>query len=219
MITLHHLNHSRSQRILWMLEELGAEYEVKHYSREKSQLAPEALKKIHALGKSPVITCVDDVVAESGAIIEYLCDKFESELKPKKDTPEYQQYKYWLHYAEGTLMSQLLVKGMFDRVKTAPMPFFVKVIARKIADKAINAYSGPNVKTNIAYLENHLANNEWFCGDKITGADIQMSFPMEVIVAREGGNEFPNISAWVKKIHGRPAYKKALEAGGKYVYA
>ncbi len=218
MITLHHLNHSRSQRILWMLEQLGAEYEVKHYKREKTQLAPEALKQIHALGKSPVISCGDDIVAESGAIIEYLCDKFESDFKPKKGSAEYQQYKYWLHYAEGTLMTQLLMKGMFDRVKTAPMPFFVKAIARTIANKAIDAYSGPNVKTNINYLENHLAENQWFCGDKITGADIQMSFPMEVIVAREGGKDFPNISAWVKKIPERPAYKKALKVGGPYNY-
>ena len=223
MITLHHLNNSRSQRVLWLLEELGAAYEIQHYQRDrKTNLAPEALKQVHALGKSPVITNGDDTVAESGAIIEYLCDRFAMDqshiVTPNKGTAEYIQFNYWMHFAEGTAMTQLLIKGMFDRVKTAPMPFFMKPIARKIAEKAIAAYAGPNVKANTQFIENHLATNEWFCGAQMTGADFQMSFPLEVIVAREGGKSMPHISAFVKRIQARPAYQRALEVGGNYAY-
>lgn len=224
MITLHHLNHSRSQRVLWLLEELGIDYEVQHYQRDpKSSLAPETLKIVHPLGKSPVITNGDDVVAESGAIIEYLCDRFTQNhphiVMPSKETADYIQFNYWMHFAEGTAMTQLIIKGMFDRVKTAPVPFFIKPIARKIADSAIAAYAGPNVKANSQFIENHLAENEWFCGADMTGADFQMSFPLEVIVAREGGQTMPHIHAFVKRIQARPAYQKALAVGGKYAYA
>jgi glutathione S-transferase len=223
MMTLHHLNNSRSQRVLWLLEELGVAYEIQHYQRDrKTNLAPESLKQVHPLGKSPVITNGEDIVAESGAIIEYLCDRFATEqshiVTPTKGTPEAIQFNYWMHFAEGTAMTQLLIKGMFDRVKVAPMPFFIKPIARKIADSAIAAYAGPNVKANTQFIENHLAKNEWFCGAQMTGADFQMSFPLEVIIAREGGKSMPNISAFVKRIQARPAYQRALEAGGTYAY-
>ncbi len=220
MITLHHLNNSRSQRILWLLEELETPYEIKFYERDKiTILAPKELKQIHALGKSPVITDGDVTVAESGAIIEYLVQTYGNDLYPQLGSSEHRDYTYWMHYAEGSLMPQMLIKLIFDKVKNSPMPFFVKPIARMIANKVLDSYAGPNIKTNLTFIENHLSQQEWFCGDKLTGADIQMSFPLEAMIAREGGDHFPNIAAFVRKFQARPAYQKALEAGGEYDYA
>jgi len=220
MITLHHLNNSRSQRILWLLEELKTPYEIKFYERDKiTILAPKELKKIHALGKSPVITDGDVTVAESGAIIEYLVQTYGNDLYPQHGSAQHRDYTYWMHYAEGSLMPQMLIKLIFDKVKNSPMPFFVKPIARMIANKVLDSYAGPNIKTNLAFIENHLSQQEWFCGDKLTGADIQMSFPLEAMIAREGGDQYPNIAAFVRKFQARPAYQKALEAGGEYDYA
>jgi len=220
MITLHHLNNSRSQRILWLLEELKTPYEIKFYERDKiTILAPKELKQIHALGKSPVITDGDVTVAESGAIIEYLVQTYGHDLYPQPGSAQHRDYTYWMHYAEGSLMPQMLIKLIFDKVKNSPMPFFVKPIARMIANKVLDSYAGPNIKTNLAFIENHLSQQEWFCGDKLTGADIQMSFPLEAMIAREGGDQYPNIAAFVRKFQSRPAYQKALEAGGEYDYA
>jgi len=220
MITLHHLNNSRSQRILWLLEELKTPYEIKFYERDKiTILAPKELKNIHALGKSPVITDGDVTVAESGAIIEYLVQTYGNDLYPQPGSAQHRDYTYWMHYAEGSLMPQMLIKLIFDKVKNSPMPFFVKPIARMIANKVLDSYAGPNIKTNLAFIENHLSQQEWFCGDKLTGADIQMSFPLEAMIAREGGDQYPNIAAFVRKFQARPAYQKALEAGGEYDYA
>jgi len=220
MITLHHLNSSRSQRILWLLEELKTPYEIKFYERDKiTILAPKELKKIHALGKSPVITDGDVTVAESGAIIEYLVQTYGNDLYPQHGSAQHRDYTYWMHYAEGSLMPQMLIKLIFDKVKNSPMPFFVKPIARMIANKVLDSYAGPNIKTNLTFIENHLSLQEWFCGDKLTGADIQMSFPLEAMIAREGGDQYPNIAAFVRKFQARPAYQRALEAGGEYDYA
>ncbi len=220
MITLHHLNNSRSQRILWILEELKTPYDITFYERDKvTILAPKELKKIHALGKSPVITDGDITVAESGAIIEYLVQTYGKDLYPQPGTSEHRQYTYWMHYAEGSLMPQMLIKLIFDKVKNSPMPFFIKPIARMIANKVLDSYAGPNIKTNLAFIEEHLSQQPWFCGDTLTGADIQMSFPLEAIIAREGGSNYPNIAAYVRKFQTRPAYQKALEAGGEYDYA
>jgi len=220
MITLHHLNNSRSQRILWLLEELKTPYEIKFYERDKiTILAPKELKKIHALGKSPVITDGDVTVAESGAIIEYLVQTYGNDLYPQHGSAQHRDYTYWMHYAEGSLMPQMLIKLIFDKVKNSPMPFFVKPIARMIANKVLDSYAGPNIKTNLTFIENHLSLQEWFCGDKLTGADIQMSFPLEAMIAREGGDQYPNIAAFVRKFQARPAYQRALEAGGEYDYA
>jgi len=220
MITLHHLNNSRSQRILWLLEELKTPYEITFYERDKiTILAPKELKKIHALGKSPVITDGDVTVAESGAIIEYLVQTYGNDLYPQPGSAQHRDYTYWMHYAEGSLMPQMLIKLIFDKVKNSPMPFFVKPVARMIANKVLDSYAGPNIKTNLTFIENHLSQQEWFCGDKLTGADIQMSFPLEAMIAREGGDHYPNIAAFVRKFQARPAYQKALEAGGEYDYA
>ncbi len=220
MIIIHHLNNSRSQRILWMCEEIGVDYQIKHYQRNsKTQLAPKELFDVHPLGKSPVITDGDITVAESGAIIEYLARNHGKQLIPKQATPEYRQYNYWLHFAEGSLMPQMLLKLIFDKIKTAPMPFFIKPIAKGIANKVMDGYVAPNIKNNMAFIEKHLQENKWFAGNKISGADIQMSFPLEASMMRLKSNDYPGIQKYVDKIHARSAYKKALENGGPYDYA
>ena len=224
MLVLHHLNNSRSQRILWLLEELNLEYQVKHYQRDSvTNLAPNTLTLIHALGKSPIITDGDVTVAESGAIIEYLMFTYHKEgsgqlVDPQRGTEVYRQYTYWLHFAEGTLMPPLVAKLVLDRVRTNAKPFFVKVIANKIVDKLMAAYYGPIIAKNMDYIESHLAHNAWFAGEELSGADIQMSFPLEAAVARGNGKHFPNITKFVEKVHARLAYQAALEKGGKYDY-
>lgn len=224
MIVLHHLNNSRSQRILWLLEELNLEYDVKLYQRDSvTNLAPNTLTLIHPLGKSPIITDGDITVAESGAIIEYLIGTYyKNDVgqldDPPRGTEIHRQYTYWLHFAEGTLMPPLVAKLVLDRVRTNAKPFFVKIIANKIVDKLMAAYYGPIIDKNMDYIESHLAYNPWFAGEQLSGADIQMSFPLEAAVARGNGKHFPNITKFVEKVHARPAYQAALERGGKYDY-
>ena len=220
MITVHHLNNSRSQRILWMLEELGIPYEIKHYQRDaKTMLAPASLKKVHPLGKSPVITDGDITVAESGAIIDYLAQNYGKHLIPTVNSPEYRQYTYWMHFAEGSLMPPFVMKLVFDKVRSAPVPFFLKPVTKGIADKVMKSFVGPNISSNMDFINEHLAKNEWFAGAQMTGADFQMSFPLEAAVAGRAQGNFPHINAWVKRIQARPAYQKALKAGGHYDYA
>jgi glutathione S-transferase len=224
MIILHHLNNSRSQRILWLLEELNLEYEVKHYQRDSvTNLAPNTLTLIHPLGKSPILTDGDITVAESGAIIEYLVGTYHKTsvgqlVKPQRGCEVHRQYTYWLHFSEGTLMPPLVAKLVLDRVRTNTKPFFVKAIANKIVDKLMAAYYGPIIAKNMDYIESHLAHNAWFAGEELSGADIQMSFPLEAAVARGNGKNFPNITNFVDKVHARTAYQAALEKGGKYDY-
>ncbi|AEE21303.1 MULTISPECIES: glutathione S-transferase family protein [Paraglaciecola] len=221
MITLHHLNNSRSQRILWMLEELGVEYDIERYQRDsQTNLAPESLKKVHQLGKSPVITDGEVTVAESGAIIDYLARKYSDKaLIPEAGTEAYRQYTYWLHFAEGTMMPPMVAKLVFDKVRQNAKPFFVKMVANKIADKVMDGYYGLNLVANLKYVEQYLAENEWFAGDTLTGADIQMSFPLEAMASRNVPGQYPNIAAYVKRIHERPAYQQGLSRGGQYDYA
>ena len=223
MITVHHLNNSRSQRVIWLLEELGVDYEIKRYERdEQTMLAPKSLLKIHPLGKSPVIT--DDAhggvtVAESGAIIEYLIDRYdiESKLAPPANTPTRLRYTYWLHFAEGSAMSPLLMKLVFNRIEKAPMPFFVKPIAKAIAKKTKSSFIDPQIKAHLEFIESELQKSIWFAGGRLTGADIQMSFPLEAAAARGGlDDSYPKIMAFLKRIHARAGYKRALERGGEY---
>jgi glutathione S-transferase len=219
MITVHHLNNSRSQRVLWLLEELGVPYEVKRYERDpKTMRAPATLRAVHPLGKSPVVTDGALTLAESGAIIEYLADRYgDGRLAPPPGTPQRLRYTYWLHYAEGSLMSPLLMKLVFNRVAHAPMPFFVRPIARRIADGAMTTFIGPEIQRHLDYLESELGRNPWFVGSKLTAADVQMSFPLEAAAARGGfGDARPKLAAFVERIHARPAYKRALERGGPY---
>jgi glutathione S-transferase len=222
MIVVHHLNNSRSQRILWLLEELGLPYEIKKYQRDpKTMMAPPELLAVHPLGKSPVISDGDTVVAESGAIVEYLVGKYgNGRLVPPPDTAERLLYTYFLHYAEGSLMPPLLLKLVFDRVATAPAPFFVKPIARGIADKVKDTFVMPQIKRHLKYLDGELARRTWFAGPEFTAADIQMSFPLEAAAQRAGLDQTsPNLAGFLSRIHARPAYRRALEKGGQYDFA
>ena len=219
MITVHHLNNSRSQRILWLLEELGLDYEVKRYQRDaKTMLAPPSLRKVHPLGKSPVITDDDLTLAESGAIVDYLIERYGAgRLTPAAGTPEKLRYTYWLHYAEGSAMPPLLLKLVFDKIETAPMPFFVRPIAKAISGKAKSSFIEPQIKQHLDYLEGELNKNDWFAGTEFSGADIQLSFPLEAAAARGGLDDSrPRLMGFLKLIHARPAYKRAIERGGEY---
>ncbi|GAA6129866.1 glutathione S-transferase [Halopseudomonas sabulinigri] len=219
MIVVHHLNNSRSQRILWLLEELGLEYEVKRYERDpKTMLAPPELKAVHPLGKSPVITDGELTLAESGAIIEYLVDTYgQGRLAPAHGSPQRLRLNYWLHYAEGSAMTPLLLKLVFNRVESAPMPFFVKPIAKGIAGKVKGTLVEPQIIQHLNYLNDELAATGWFAGSEFSAADVQMSFPLEAAAARGGLNDkWPNLMAFLARIHQRPAYKSALERGGEY---
>lgn len=221
MITLHHLNNSRSQRVLWLLEELGIAYRIEFYERDpKTIMAPQSLRQVHPLGKSPVIT--DDAtgltLAESGAIIEYLITTYGPQFKAVDD--QHWNQVYWSHYAEGSLMPPLLMRLVFMKMKSAPMPFFIKPVAKMLADKVMNSFVGPNIKTHLAYIETQLEGKTWLCGDQLTGADFQMSFPLEASVARGAiGSQYPNILNYVQRFQARPAYRTALEKGGEYDYA
>ena len=222
MITVHHLNNSRSQRVLWLLEELGVAYEIQKYQRDaKTMLAPPELLKVHPLGKSPVITDDGTTVAESGAIIEYLLERHgKGRLEPARGTPERLRFTYWLHFAEGSAMSPLLMKLVFDRIETSPMPFFAKPIARGISRKVKTAMIEPNLKRHLDHMERELTKSEWFAGDEFSAADIQMSFPVEASALRAGLDASrPKLMTFLKKIHARPAYRKALERGGPYSFA
>lgn len=219
MITVHHLNNSRSQRVLWLLEELGLDYEIVRYQRDaKTMLAPPELRRIHPLGKSPVIQDGDVLVAESGAIIEYLCERYgDGRLAPASGTPERMRWTYWLHFAEGSAMTPLLMKLVFDRVEKGPMPFFVKPVARAIARKVKGSYIMPQIVQQLDYMEAEIGKGKWFAGKEFSAADIQLSFPLEAAASRGGlGEGYPKLSAFLKRIHARPAYKRALERGGPY---
>ena len=219
MIIVHHLNNSRSQRVLWLLEELGLEYDVKRYQRDPhTMLAPPELLAVHPLGKSPVITDGGLTIAESGAIVEYLVERYgNGRLRPAPGTPERLRFTYWLHYAEGSAMPPLLMKLIFDRIETGPMPFFVKPIARAIARKVKSSYIEPQITRHLDFMEGELAKSDWFAGAEFTAADIQISFPLEAAAARAGLNQSrPRLMNFLTRIHQRPAYLRAVERGGAY---
>ncbi len=221
MITVHHLNNSRSQRILWLLEELGLTYEVKRYERDKSSMrAPASLRAVHPLGRSPVITDGDLTVAESGAIIEYLLERYgNGQLVPASGTPARLRFTYWLHFAEGSAMTPLLLKLVFNRVETGPMPFFVRPIAKKISATVKSSFIEPEIKQQLSYMEAEITQTGWFAGDEFTAADIQMSFPLEISASRGGLNAAqPKLMDFLQRIHARPAYQRALQRGGVYDY-
>jgi glutathione S-transferase len=224
MITVHHLNNSRSQRILWLLEELGLPYEIRRYQRDATtMLAPPELLQVHPLGKSPVITDGDITVAESGAIVEYLLDTYgeTSGLRPARGTADHRRYTYWLHFAEGSAMPPLLMKLIFMRIKSTKMPFFAKPIARAIADKVLTSFVDPNLDRQAAFMEAELAKRAWFVGEQLSAADIQMSFPIEAANQRAGlsKEKTPRLLDWLARAHARPAYQRALERGGPYDFA
>ncbi len=219
MLTVHHLNNSRSQRVLWLLEELELPYQLQKYQRDaKTMLAPPSLRQVHPLGKSPVVTDGDLVLAESGAIIETVIERYgQGRLVPALGTPERLRYRYWLHYAEGSAMPPLLLKLVFDKVESTPMPFFVKPIAKAISAKVKSSFIQPQITTHLDFMEAELGKSLWFAGEEFSGADIQMSFPLEAAAARGGLDASrPRLMAYLARIHARPAYQRALAKGGAY---
>jgi glutathione S-transferase len=219
MIVVHHLNNSRSQRVLWLLEELGLTYEIRSYQRDpKTMLAPPELRAVHPLGKAPVITDGEYTVAESGAIIEYLVERRGGgRLAPAPSSPERLRYTYWLHFAEGSAMPPLLMKLVFDRIEKGPMPFYARPFARAIAQRVKSTFIQPNIARNLDLMEAELGHSEWFAGSEFTAADIQMSFPLEAAVVRGGlDSSRPQLMYFLERCHARPAYRRALQRGGKY---
>ena len=219
MIVVHHLNNSRSQRVLWLLEELGVPYEIKRYQRDpKTLLAPPELRAVHPLGKAPVVTDGDLVLAESGAIIEYLIERYgNGRFIPEVGSADRLRYTYWLHYAEGSAMPPLLLKLVFDRIEESPAPFFVRPILRGVAGKVKQRFVLPQLKLHLDFLEHELGAAHWFAGAQLSGADIQLSFPLESAEARVGLDPaHPSLRGFLARIHARPAYQRALAAGGEY---
>ncbi len=219
MIVVHHLNNSRSQRVLWLLEELGVPFEIKHYQRDaKTKLAPPELLAVHPLGKSPVITDGKNTIAESGAIAEYLVEKYgEGKLIPEAGTADRLRYTYWLHFAEGSGMPPLVMKLVFDRIESSPMPFFAKPIAKAISRKVKSSFIEPNLERQLDYMEAELGKAPWFAGKALTAADVMMSFVVEAAAAGGGLDASrPRLMDWLARVHKRPAYKRALERGGEF---
>ncbi|POR50984.1 glutathione S-transferase [Paraburkholderia eburnea] len=218
MLTVHHLDNSRSQRILWMLEELGVDYEIVEYKRNKeTMLAPPALRAVHPLGKSPVVTDGEFTLAESGAILEYLVERYgNGRFVPPRDTPDYLRYRYWMHYAEGSAMPPLLLKLVASRIANAKVPFFIKPITRKIAGSLESDFVGPQLDLHFTYIAKELEATGWFAGDTFTAADVQMSFPIEAGAKRAGAESKPSIRDYLDRIHARPAYQRALARGGEF---
>tara|TARA_B100000949_G_scaffold6583_1_gene5381 strand:- start:631 stop:1293 length:663 start_codon:yes stop_codon:yes gene_type:complete len=220
MIKIHHLEDSRSQRILWLLEELGLDYEVIRYERDpETRLAPDALRAVHPLGKSPILEEDDIIVAETGAIIEYVIETHGGgRLKPAKGTPEARAWTYWMHYAEGSAMPPLLMKLVFQMLPQNANAL-VRPMVKAIASRTQDSFIDPRVKEHVEFWDSSLAPTGWFAGDAFTAADIIMSFPLEAAADRSIAGQYPNISGFLTRIHERPAYQRALERGGPYAYA
>ncbi|MBJ7538950.1 glutathione S-transferase family protein [Marinomonas transparens] len=218
MITVHHLENSRSQRVLWLLEELGLDYEIVEYKRDPETVAaPESMKKVHPLGKSPVITDGDLTIAESGAIIEYLLDQYDTEkrLRPSEGQ-DLLDYRYWLHFSEGSLMPLLVMKLVMMKVPKNPMPFFIKPIAKALTDKVQERFIMPRIKPQLSFIEKTLGEHTWFVSDALTAADIQMSFPLQASSTRLDLSDFPNIARFIRQVEAQPAYQKAIAKGGAF---
>ncbi|MEM8683147.1 MAG: glutathione S-transferase [Pseudomonadota bacterium] len=219
MITLHHLENSRSQRIAWLLEELGADYEVKVYQRDPvTILAPPELKAVHPLGKSPIVSDGDVTVAESGAIIEYLLDKFTGHsLRPDAGTSEAREFTFWLHYAEGSVMPLMLMALVMHRIETAPLPFFIRPVAKGIAQKVRGNFLDDNIQRHLDFVNQTLDSRPWFAGDRFSAADIQMSYCLEAASKRaDVDGKFPKIADFLMRIRGRDAYQKAESRVGSF---
>ena len=218
MIIVHHLNNSRSQRLLWLLEELGVLYDIKRYQRDpRTMLAPPELRKVHALGKSPVITDGDVTLAESGAIMEYVLEKYgRGRLVPKPASPEKLRYTFWMHFAEGSAMPPLVMKLVLGRMAKG-VPFLIRPIARAIVSRVQEGFVQPNISRQLDYMEAELNRSTWFAGNEFTAADIQMSFPVEAATARAGLDASrPKLMEFLHRIQAREAYRAALERGGEY---
>lgn len=211
MLTIHHLEKSRSFRIVWALEELQQQYQIKLYKRLPSLAAPPGLKRVHPLGKAPILEDAGRTIAESAVILEYLQTKFDTtqRFKPQQDDDAF-QYLYWMHYAEGSLMPLLVFQLVMNNVGKN-VPFFIRPVANKITDGVKAGFIGPRLKDHIAFIEQYLSEHDYFAGE-FSFADIQMSFPLNALLTRTTG-QFPNIRAFLKRIEIRPAYQRAKEKG------
>jgi glutathione S-transferase len=219
MIVVHHLNDSRSQRVVWLLEELGLDYEIIKYRRDaETNLAPPEILKVHPLGKFPVIRDGELVLAESGAIVEYLLQRYgNGRLAPAHDSPEWVRYRYWMHYAEGSAMPILLLKVVFDQIEAARVPFFLRPLTRGIGGHVKRSLVQPQLDRHLDFLEAELGDSTWFAGEDLTGADVMMSFPLQAAVARAGlDGSRPRLLAYVRRIEQRPAFLRSIERGGPY---
>lgn len=225
MLTVHHLENSRSQRVLWLLEELELPYRVVHHARDpKTLLAPPALRAVHPLGKAPVLVDDNQALAESGAILEYLVERYDTAHAvspspvPAMGT-ERLLYRYWMHYAEGSAMPPMLLALVLGRIRNAPMPFFARPVARALVDRTMAAFVTPQARLHLDWMEQALDGGGWFAGERFTAADIQMSFPIEAAAARMDLRDRPNLRDFLARIHARPAYARALEQGGPFALA
>lgn len=220
MLTVHHLNNSRSHRILWLLEELGCDYEITRYERDPAtKLAPPELRAVHPLGKSPVVTDQENTVAESGAIIEYIVDRYgDGRLRPAADTPERLRYTYWMHYAEGSAMNPLFLKIVFREIAKQG-PLLARPVLKGVNAAVSKELIDPELRTHMKYWEAELEKSAYFCGEAFTAADIQMSFVLEAATARGDASRYPRINALVERLREREAYKRAIERGGEYSLA
>ena len=207
MLTLHHLNDSRSQRVLWLLEELGTPYEIVRYQRDATtRLAPPELTKVHPLGKSPVITDGDFTIAESGAIVDYLIRHYgNGAMMPALGSRDYETYNEWLHYSEGSAMLPLLLHLYVSRLKEAGAPLHPRIDSE--------------IANHLGYVEDALQGREFFVGSALTGADIQMSFVGEMAKVFNKLAPYPNLAAWLSRMHARPAFQRSVEKGGAYRFA
>lgn len=212
MLTVHHLNQSRSHRILWLFEELGLSYDIVYYQREKNLQAPDSLKKIHPLGKSPIVTDSGLTLAESGAIIDYILDRYDNAhllAPPDSHSDEWVSYRYWLHYAEGSLMPLLVMKLVFSMLGKAPVPLLARPIGAVVGKGVAYNYLDPQLQTHGRFLEHHLVHHAWFAGDNFSAADIQMSYPLENLASRVGLGAYPSLQAYLERLRLRPAYQRA----------
>lgn len=217
MLTVHHLNNSRSQRILWALEELDVPYQIVRYQREPTMLAPESLKKVHPLGKSPVVEDNGHTLVESGAILEYLQETYDQEPRLKPQNPaEKLDYRFWLHYAEGSLMPLLMMKLVFSSLGKKPVPLGFRTLGKALGQGVQKAYLNKQIATHVHFIENHLKQHPWFAGQSFSMADIQMSFPVIALLARGGISDLPQLQAWKNNIEARPAYQRAMDKGGPF---
>ncbi|MEM6534103.1 MAG: glutathione S-transferase [Pseudomonadota bacterium] len=221
MLTVHHLENSRSQRVLWLLEELHVRYEVKRYDRDpETSLAPDSLRAIHPLGKSPVIEDGEDTIAETGAIFEYLLETYDRghAFHAKPGTQARRGLTYWLHYAEGSAMTPLLLKLVFSSLPERS-PTLLKPLIRSMSNRIEDGFVDPRILGHIEYWESALSATGWFVGERFSAADIMMSFPLEGASARMNLDGYQNIARFLKACRSRPAYQAALETGGPYAYA
>lgn len=221
MIIVHHLNDSRSQRILWLLEELGLDYAVEKYQRDPASLrAPPELRTLHPLGKLPVIVDGDLLLAESGAIVEYILDRYgHGRLVPPAGTPERLRYLYWTHYAEGSAMAPLLVKLIFDMIETGPAPWLLRPVLRGLSRAVKGKFAQPEIDRHLDFLEAELARSTWFAGEELTGADILLSFPVQIAAAHAGLDaRRPRLMAFRERVAARPAWQRAITRGGAYQF-